>query len=161
MALTEEEKRMVKGYNAGYMLSIYEPRLIEQIIRNNPNNDFVLAMRVGRDYHHFNVNMPRKDQSKEFRNGFFNGRTLAQHSPQMIDNLLTGKGLHKDYKKGLEAARKENQVMSIQEKMKQEPKTPKKDLRNDQNFQKGFNVGYRLAEGHGHILGHYERTNAP
>jgi hypothetical protein len=118
---------------------------MDQIIKNNPKNEFVKAMQTGRDHHHFNVNIPRKDYSQEFKNGFFNGRTLAEHDPKMIDNLLSGKGLHKDYKKGIEAAKKEHEILSIQERLKKEPKTPDKELRNDENYTKGFNVGYRLG----------------
>jgi hypothetical protein len=70
----------------------------------------------------------------------------------MIDRLIAGKGLSKDYKRGLEAAQKEFLIEEIGKKIDAIPKTPAKDLRTDEHFQKGFNIGYRLAENHGYAL---------
>ncbi|MXV16905.1 hypothetical protein [Hufsiella ginkgonis] len=128
MALTEEEKKIARAYNIGYTLSNYEPRLLNKIIKDNPKNDFVRAMQVGRDHQEFHANIPRKDYTREFKNGFYNGRTLAEHDPSMINRLVMTKYLNKDYKKGLEAAQTEYAIKSIQEKMKEGSKSTDKDF---------------------------------
>ena len=156
MALTDEEKKLARAYNVGYLMSTYEPRLLETIIKQNPKNEFVKGMQVGRDHREFNANIPGK-YSREFKNGFFNGRTLAEHQPGMIERLTKSKGLNKDYKAGLESARKEYEVLSIQKKMNKEPKVPSKDLRRDESYQRGFNVGYRFAEKQAFVI-EYSKT---
>jgi hypothetical protein len=145
MAVTDEEKRLARAYNIGYTLSSYEPRLLDKMIKSNPNNEFVKAMQVGRDHHQFHAGIPRKDLNREFKNGYYNGRTLAEHDPEMINRLKGTKGINKNYKNGLEAAQKEYAIRSIQQKINEEPKVPAKELRRDESFQKGFNIGYRFA----------------
>lgn len=159
MILTEAERRMFKAYNIGYLLSQHEPALIDKIIKGNPKSDFVKMMAVGRDHHHFNANIPRKDHSPQFRNGFHNGRTLAEHQPGMIERLIDGKGFHKDYKRGLEAAQKEYEIGLIGKKLNEMPKVPAKHLRKDEQFQKGFNVGYRLSENHSYVFDAAQSVN--
>ncbi len=159
MALTDDEKKMTRGYNIGYMLSTYEPRILAEVIRRNRENEFVKAMQVGRDHQEFHANIPRNDYTREFKNGFYNGRTLAEHSPELIDRLMTTKGLAKDYKRGLESAQKEHTVRAIQKKMNRVPKAPPGELGKDETFQKGFNAGYRLSEGYGPALNYAHSTN--
>lgn len=159
MAVTEEERRIAKLYSLGYTLSAYAPRIMESIIKHNPKNEYAKIMQIGRDHYQFNANIPRKDYSREFKNGFHNGRSVVEHSPGLFDNLMRSKSLSKDYKKGLEAAKTEWEVANIQQRIKQEPKAPEKDLRTDETFLKGFNVGYRLAEGYNASLNHASRMN--
>jgi hypothetical protein len=159
MSLTVDEKRTARAYNIGYLMSVYEPQLLENIIKRNPNNEFIKAMQLGRDYNEFHTNVPRKDYNREFKNGFYNGRALVENSPEIIERLITTKGLNKDYKKGLESAKKEFTIQSIYKKMNEQPKAPKEDLRNDANFKKGFNVGYLLADEYGSTLNHAKSMN--
>jgi hypothetical protein len=159
MRLTNEEKKLARAYNIGYTLSTYEPRLLDKFIKSNPNNEFVKAMQVGRDHQEFHAGIPRKDYNREFKNGFYNGRTLAEHDPAMIDRLVETKGLNQDYKKGLESARKEYSIRSIQQKVNEEPKAPAKELRHDESFQKGFNTGYRFAGRQAFIIDYSKNAN--
>lgn len=159
MILTEDEKKIAKAYNIGYILSVHEPRLLDQIIRRNPNNDFVKSMRIGRDHREFYANIPRKDYSPDFKNGFYNGRSLAEHNPELVERLLKSKGVSKDYKRGIESAKKEFAIRSIQQKMNQEPKTPSHELRHDEHFQKGFNIGYRLGGDKPFLLNYLKNAN--
>jgi len=152
MAVSEEEKRIAKLYSLGYTLSAYAPRAMESLIKHNPDNEQVKIMKIGRDHHQFNANIPRKEYSTEYRNGFFNGRTVIEHTPGLYDSLMRSKSHSKDYKKGLEAAKTEWEILSIQTKMREEPKAPARDLKNDDTYLKGFNTGYRLAEGYGGTL---------
>lgn len=159
MALSEEEKKIAKAYNIGYLMSTYEPRLLADIIRRNPTNEFVKSMQIGRDHQEFSANIPRKDYSPAFKNGFYNGRTLAEHNPQLINKIMNSKGINKDYKKGLESARKEYAIKGIQQKINQEPKAPVKEQAKDKDYQKGFNIGYRLSENYASVIGHAQRLN--
>lgn len=120
MALTEQEKKTMKAYNIGYTLSIYEPKLLDNIIRNNPDNEFVRAMQTGRDHHEFHAGIPRKDHTRDFKNGYYNGRTLAEFSPEVMDRMLKSDGVSKDFKNGLTAAKTEFSIKEIKAKAAQE-----------------------------------------
>jgi len=157
MAVSEEEKRLARAYNMGYLINTYEPRLMQEIIKHNPKNEFVKAMQVGRDQQEFDVGIPRKDQSLQFKNGYSNGRTLAEHKPETLQRILQSKGLNKDYVRGLSSALQEYKIRDIQKRMNQEPKAPKQDLRQDVSFKRGFNTGYRSPDmavmvGHSKLL---------
>jgi hypothetical protein len=116
-------------------------------------------MAIGRDHHEFHANIPRKDYSREFKNGFYNGRTLAEHNPELITQLISDKGGNKDYKKGLESARKEYQIKGIHQKMSHEQQTKVNVLKADDNYKKGFNIGYKLAQGYGKVLTHAQKSS--
>lgn len=146
MPLSEEEKRMVRAYNIGYELSTYEPKMLEKIIKANKNNEFVKMMRIGRDHREFHANIPRKDYTPEFKNGFYNGRTLAENNPKLLDRLETAKGVTKDYRAGMAAAKQEYALMQIKDRMKAERENPKESNSLSANYSKGFNVGYRLSK---------------
>jgi hypothetical protein len=77
----------------------------------------------------------------------------------MIERLTNSKGLSKDYKAGLAAAKKEYDVLAIQKKMAKEPKAPPQELRKDESFKKGFNIGYRLADQKGFAIENSKTTN--
>jgi hypothetical protein len=57
MALTDDDKKLARAYNVGYLLSTYEPRLLDKIVKDNPKNEFVKAMQVGRDHREFHANI--------------------------------------------------------------------------------------------------------
>lgn len=146
MALTEYEKRLARAYNIGTLLSMYEPRLLESIIRHNPGNEFVQLMQIGKDHREFNLNIPRKDYTSRFKNGVFNGRMLAQSDPKALEKVIKAKGVGQEYRKGLQYALQEHSMGDIKRRMKDTEKVATLQKK-DATFQKGFNVGYRLGKG--------------
>jgi len=120
MATTEEEKNIARAYNVGAILSTYEPKLLEQIIKNNKNNEFVKTMAIAKDHHEFNVGIPKKEFTQEFKNGVKNARTLSEHEPDLLDKMIASNETNKDFKKGLEAGKKEYKIRQTMQRMKTE-----------------------------------------
>lgn len=117
---TDQEKKIARAYNIGYALSVHEPKLLEKIIRQNPGNEFVKAMAVAKDHHEYAAGIPRKDHTREFKNGFRNARTLAEHDPELIKKLIASKDTNKEYKAGLEAGQREYAIRETMKRMQRE-----------------------------------------
>ena len=135
MAITQEEKEIARAYNVGYVLSTYEPRLLEQIIKNNKDNEFVRTMTIAKDHHEFNIGLPRKDFTTDYKNGFFNARTLAEHEPELLDKMIASKDLDKDFVNGLKAGKKEYKVRETMARMKQEREIREIDRERDRGIE--------------------------
>ena len=147
---TEEEKQIARAYNIGYALSAYEPRLLDQFIRQNKDNGFVKAMAVARDHQEFNRGIPRKDFTKEYKNGFHNAKTLIENNPNFFDQLINAKDTNSDLKRGLKAGRNEYEILKTVAKVREQPKLSQRKTKED--FQKGFNTGYTLSRDYGDTL---------
>lgn len=128
---TDEEKRLIRAYNIGYQLSAHEPRLLEQIIRNNKDNEFVKIMDVARDHQEFERGIPRKDFTREYKNGFKNARALSEHEPQLLDKMIATKNLNQDFVRGLEAGKKEYKIKETMNRMKKEREQQQRNIDRD------------------------------
>lgn len=117
---TEEEKRIARDYNIGYTLSQYEPKLLEKIIAGNKTNEFVKTMAIAKDHHEFNVGIPKKEFNRQYKNGYQNARALAQNEPDLLDRLIASNDKNGDFRKGLEAGKKEYQIRDTMQRMKAE-----------------------------------------
>lgn len=117
---TEEEKRMMKAYNVGWVLSQYEPKMLEKIIASNKNNEFVKTMAIAKDHHEYSVNIPRKDFNRQYKNGYQNARALAQHEPELLERLITSNDKDSDFRKGLEAGKKEYKIRETMKRIQAE-----------------------------------------
>jgi hypothetical protein len=118
--MATEEERIIRAYNIGYQLSAHEPKLLDQIIKNNKNNEFVKTMMVAKDHQEFNRGIPKKEFTREYKNGVHNARTLSEHEPELLDKIIASKETNKDFKKGLEAGKKEYKIRQTMQRMKQE-----------------------------------------
>lgn len=147
---SEEEQRIARAYNAGHTLALYEPKLLEAIIKSNRNNEFVKIMSAAKDHQEFYQNIPRKDFTREYKNGFRNARALVENDPKLLDQLLSTEKLPEDYLKGLEAGKAEFQLKQVRDKVKNEPKPVPPEHKPD--FTRGFNDGYRLSVNHTEIV---------
>ncbi|TFF36169.1 hypothetical protein [Mucilaginibacter psychrotolerans] len=147
---TTEEKRIARAYNIGYALSTHEPRLLDQLINQNKNNDFVKIMSMARDHHEFDRGIPRKDYTPQFKNGFHNAKALIENNPQFFEQLIAAKNTDKDLKKGLEAGKKEYEILKTVNKVREQPKPVPGKYKDD--FRKGFNVGHKLSQDYGDTL---------
>jgi len=150
MAINEDEKRIARAYNIGYLLAKYEPELLSQLAKNNKRNEFVKVMSTARDHYDFNNNEKRKDFTPEYKNGFYNAKSLIENNPKLLDRLIATKGFNKDYLGGMEAGKKEYELRKATEKVKNEPKPVATEYKPD--YLRGFNVGYQLSSRHGDVL---------
>src|SRR5258708_7118885 len=132
---TEEEKREIRAYNIGYTLSAYEPKLLEQIIKSNKNSEFVKTMAVAKEQQEFDRGIPRKDFTREYKNGFHNARALSEHNPQLLDKMINSKDHNKDFVKGLEAGKKEYKVRQTMQRLKQERDQKQRDINRDMGME--------------------------
>ncbi|OOQ62186.1 hypothetical protein [Mucilaginibacter pedocola] len=136
MAASEEEKRIARAYNVGTILSIYEPKLLEQIIRNNKNNAFVRTMAIAKDHNEFSQGIPRKDFNTEYKNGFNNAHALSKQDPKLLDKMLSSKELHNDFKRGLADGKHEYKIRESMNRMKEEREAKQR------NIDKDYGIGY-------------------
>ncbi|HVW96118.1 MAG TPA: hypothetical protein VHA56_09140 [Mucilaginibacter sp.] len=148
--VSEEEQRILRAYNAGHVLAMYEPKILESIIKSNRNNEFVRIMRAAKDHQEFYQNIPRKDFTREYKNGFSNARAIIENDPKLLDQLLSTKKLHKDYLRGLEAGKAEYHLKKIRDRVKNQIKPVSAEYKPD--FTRGFNDGYRLSVNHIEIV---------
>lgn len=116
----EEEARLIRAYNSGYTLSTFEPKLLEQIIKQNHNNEFVKVMKSARDQQEFETAMPKKDFSQEYKNGFRSAQSLSEQEPNLFDQLVNSNEIDKDFKQGLSAGKKEHKIRQTMGRIKQE-----------------------------------------
>ena len=123
MATTEEEKKIARAYNVGMILSTYEPRLLEKIIKSSKDNEFVKVMAIAKEHDEFLKNIPKKEFSNEYKNGFNNARFLAEHEPELLDNIIVTKNAHNDFINGLKAGKKEYQIKELQREKELQEKT--------------------------------------
>lgn len=149
---SEEEKRIARAYNAGHVLAMYEPKLLEKIVKSNKENEFVKIMGAAKDHQEFYQNIPRNDFTREYKNGFSNAKALIENDPRLLDQLLSTKKLPNDYLKGLEAGKMQHHFSQVKDKVKNEPKPVQKEQKRD--FARGFNDGYRLSVNHIEIINH-------
>ncbi|MFD1258118.1 hypothetical protein ACFQ3S_15020 [Mucilaginibacter terrae] len=139
MAISEEEKRIARAYNAGYVLSAYEPKLLEQIIRNNKNNEFVKVMDTAREHQEFHRGIPKKEFTQAYKNGYRNAQALCQHEPELLERMLNSQGMGKDYTDGLNAGKKEYKIRQSMSRMKQErDQQQERDRGLDKNMDMGM-----------------------
>lgn len=120
MAISEEEKRIARAYNVGYVLSAYEPKLLEQIIKNNKNNEFVKIMDTAREHQEFHRGIPKKEFTQDYKNGYYNAHSLSQHEPELLDRMISSKSMGKDYTEGLTAGKKEYKIRQSMTRMRDE-----------------------------------------
>jgi hypothetical protein len=132
---TEEEKKIARAYNIGAILSTYEPKLLEQIIKHNKSNEFVKTMEVARDHQEFERGIPRKDFTREYKNGFNNARALSQHDPQLLNKLINSKDQNRDFVSGLEAGKKEYKIKQTMQRLKQEREQKQRDMNRDMGME--------------------------
>jgi hypothetical protein len=116
----DEEAILIKAYNSGYTLSTYEPSLLEQIIRQNQNNEFVKVMKSAREQQEFETALPKKDFSQEYKNGFRSAPSLTEQEPKTFDQLVNSKEVPNDFKQGLVAGKKEHKIRQTMERIKEE-----------------------------------------
>ena len=135
MMASEEETRLIRAYNAGYILSTYEPELLESIIRNNGNNDFVKTMAVAKEHHEFDVGIPKNENNRNYKNGFHNARAIGEQNPELLDAMLGNKDLDKDFRNGLAAGKKEIKVRQTMQRIKQEREQQNRDMDRDKGIE--------------------------
>jgi hypothetical protein len=87
-----------------------------------------------KDHHEFNINLPKKQFTREYKNGFHNARSLSEHDPQLLDKMIASKDLNKDFVKGMEAGKKEYKVRQTMERMKQERELRERDRSIDRDY---------------------------
>lgn len=116
----DEEAKIIRAYNSGYTLSTYEPKLLDQIIKQNENNEFVKVMKNAREQQEFETAIPKKDLSPEYKNGFRSAPSLSEQEPKVFDQLVNSNETDKDFKQGLSAGRKEHKIRQTMERIKQE-----------------------------------------
>src|ERR1700733_6288521 len=117
---TDKDKKIAHAYNVGYMLSMYEPRLLQQIVNKNKKNDFVRVMSLAKEHHEYLSGIPKKEFTIEYRNGFENARSLYEHNRELLDKLIASKDTNKYFKKGLIAGKKELEVRETIRLVKQD-----------------------------------------
>lgn len=141
MAISEEEKRIIRAYNTGYTLSAYEPKLLEQIIKNNKNNEFVKVMDTARQHQEFHRGIPKKEFTRDYKNGYYNSQTLSQHEPELLDRMIASKNMGKDYTEGMKAGKQEYKIRQSMEGMKQEREQQQQRERGvDKNLDRGMDI---------------------
>lgn len=128
---TEEEKKIARAYNVGFTLSMYDPKLLEQIIKRNPKNDFVKIMEVAKNHHEVQVNIPKKELSREYKNGYFNAQSLSANNPELLDKMINTNTSNKDFARGLKDGKKEYQVRQTMKRIQHEREGKQRDLNRD------------------------------
>lgn len=73
------EKLFISGFNSGYLLAKFEPRLLSKLLRDiHPRNSYIQGMTSGQKEYELSISKPELDDLAKLRQNQRNKRSLER-----------------------------------------------------------------------------------